>query len=389
VKPQTPSEFQILVQPDDTTCGPTCLHAVYKHYGDEVPLDLVMAETRMLREGGTLASLLGIHALRRGYKVTIHPFNLDIWDPTWFQGEVDLVAKLRAQQEFEPDETFRFVTNRYIEFIELGGRIEFVELTARLLRAYLKQGLPILTMLSATYLYMEPREIWATGQADDVRGEPAGHFVIIFGLDDDRRYVTIADPLGDDQPFGSHIYRVKCERLIGAILLGVLSYDSALLIIEPGSPARRLGSPGSGLRGTSDGSGRLAHRRNPGGLAGAGLAGSISPTRPGPPVARVWGSHHPEGSQGELSMIELRDLRKAFGPVVAVDRVSLKVERGEVLGFLGPNGAGKSTTMKMVTGFLTPTSGTAIVAGHDVRSESLAVRRVLGYLPEGAPAYPT
>lgn len=87
-------------------------------------------------------------------------------------------------------------------------------------------------------------------------------------------------------------------------------------------------------------------------------------------------------------MIEVRELRKVFGPVVAVDGVSLEIGRGEVLGFLGPNGAGKSTTMKMITGFLTPTSGTALVGGHDVRDASLQVRRVLGYLPEGAPAYP-
>jgi ABC-2 type transport system ATP-binding protein len=87
-------------------------------------------------------------------------------------------------------------------------------------------------------------------------------------------------------------------------------------------------------------------------------------------------------------MIALVDLRKSFGPVVAVDGVSLEVERGEVLGFLGPNGAGKSTTMKMITGFLTPSAGTARVGGHDVRTDSLGVRRLLGYLPEGAPAYP-
>jgi len=87
-------------------------------------------------------------------------------------------------------------------------------------------------------------------------------------------------------------------------------------------------------------------------------------------------------------MIELRDLHKTFGPVVAVDGITMAVGRGEVLGFLGPNGAGKSTTMKMITGFLTPTSGTAVVGGHDVRTDSLAVRRLLGYLPEGAPAYP-
>jgi hypothetical protein len=236
--PQGPSQpFQIHTQPDDTTCGPTCLHAVYQYFGDRVTLDEVLEETRMLREGGTLASLLGIHALSRGYQATIHPFNLDIWDPTWFQQPTDLAEKLTAQLEFEPDETFQFVTRRYMDFLRLGGVIEFRELTARLLRSYLAKGLPVLTTLSATYLYMEPREVWTTGQADDVRGEPAAHFVIIFGLDNDRRYVSIADPLGDDQPFGSHIYHVRFERLIGAILLGVLSYDSALLVIQPGPSA--------------------------------------------------------------------------------------------------------------------------------------------------------
>jgi ABC-2 type transport system ATP-binding protein len=87
-------------------------------------------------------------------------------------------------------------------------------------------------------------------------------------------------------------------------------------------------------------------------------------------------------------MIETRNLVKRFGPFTAVAGVSFKVERGEVLGFLGPNGAGKSTTMKMITGFLSPTEGTAIVCGHDVTSEPLAVKEKIGYLPEGAPAYP-
>jgi len=88
------------------------------------------------------------------------------------------------------------------------------------------------------------------------------------------------------------------------------------------------------------------------------------------------------------AMIEIRGLVKRFGPFTAVDGVSFSVERGEVLGFLGPNGAGKSTTMKMVTGYLTPTAGTAVVCGHDVTREPLAVKEKIGYLPEGAPAYP-
>jgi ABC-2 type transport system ATP-binding protein len=80
-------------------------------------------------------------------------------------------------------------------------------------------------------------------------------------------------------------------------------------------------------------------------------------------------------------------LSKRYNNLVAVDQLSFEVEAGEVLGFLGPNGAGKSTTMKMLTGFLTPTSGTAVINGHDIVNDSLAARRVIGYLPEGAPSY--
>jgi len=89
-----------------------------------------------------------------------------------------------------------------------------------------------------------------------------------------------------------------------------------------------------------------------------------------------------------MAMIELRDLVKKFGAFIAVDGVGFEVERGAVLGFLGPNGAGKSTTMKMITGFLTPTSGTVTVCGHDVERDPIAAKRRIGYLPEGAPTYP-
>lgn len=87
-------------------------------------------------------------------------------------------------------------------------------------------------------------------------------------------------------------------------------------------------------------------------------------------------------------MIEIDHLVKRFGPITAVDDISFQVAKGEVLGFLGPNGAGKSTTMKMITGFLAPTSGRVLVCGHDVATESIAAREAIGYLPEGAPAYP-
>ncbi|MGA9421101.1 MAG: ABC transporter ATP-binding protein [Rhodanobacteraceae bacterium] len=86
-------------------------------------------------------------------------------------------------------------------------------------------------------------------------------------------------------------------------------------------------------------------------------------------------------------MIEARQLTKRYGDLVAVDDISFKVEPGQVLGFLGPNGAGKSTTMKILSGFLAPTSGSASVCGFDVDEHALDVKRVLGYLPEGAPSY--
>ncbi len=87
-------------------------------------------------------------------------------------------------------------------------------------------------------------------------------------------------------------------------------------------------------------------------------------------------------------MIEVHHLSKQFGNRAAVDDVSFRVGRGEVLGFLGPNAAGKSTTMRMITGFLPPTSGTAVIGGCDIVKDSLGARRKIGYLPENAPAYP-
>jgi ABC-2 type transport system ATP-binding protein len=86
-------------------------------------------------------------------------------------------------------------------------------------------------------------------------------------------------------------------------------------------------------------------------------------------------------------MIETRQLSKRYGALTAVDHISFKVEPGQVLGFLGPNGAGKSTTMKMIAGFLAPTSGGISVCGFDVQKQAIQAKQALGYLPEGAPSY--
>ena len=87
-------------------------------------------------------------------------------------------------------------------------------------------------------------------------------------------------------------------------------------------------------------------------------------------------------------MIEARDITKRYGDFLAVDHVSFTAEAGDVVGFLGPNGAGKTTTMRILTGFLPATDGTAKIGGHDIFEDPLAARRAIGYLPETPPLYP-
>lgn len=87
-------------------------------------------------------------------------------------------------------------------------------------------------------------------------------------------------------------------------------------------------------------------------------------------------------------MIEVKELRRSFGPVVAVDGISFRAEKGQVVGLLGPNGAGKTTAMRMLTCYIRPDSGTASVCGHDILTDSIGVRRSIGYLAENSPAYP-
>ena len=86
-------------------------------------------------------------------------------------------------------------------------------------------------------------------------------------------------------------------------------------------------------------------------------------------------------------MIEVSKLSKYYGEFLAVDALNFQVDQGEVLGFLGPNGAGKTTSMRMLAGFVTPTAGDARIYGHSICNDSLAARKIMGYLPEGAPLY--
>ncbi|MEP0845702.1 MAG: peptidase-C39 like family protein, partial [Phycisphaerae bacterium] len=106
--------FEIQPQPDDATCGPTCLHAVYRYFGDCLDLHQVISEVPTLPDGGTLAVLLGCHALRRGYRVTIYTYNLQVFDPTWFADpRTDLRAKLSAQLALKGDRRLAAASRGY------------------------------------------------------------------------------------------------------------------------------------------------------------------------------------------------------------------------------------------------------------------------------------
>lgn len=225
--------LDMTAQPDETTCGPTCLDAVYGFYGDPMPLERIVEEVERLDEGGTLDVFLACHALERGYRTAIYTYNLNVFDPTWFQEGVDLSAKLEQQARHKRSRKLQRATAGYRRYLGLGGEIRMADLTGRLIRSYLRRDIPILCGLSATWLYRSMRERPEDCEDDDIRGEPLGHFVVLSGYDRERREVRIADPYHRNPITGEHYYSVSLERLIGAILLGIVTYDANLLIIEP------------------------------------------------------------------------------------------------------------------------------------------------------------
>lgn len=232
----SPLAIDILPQPDETTCGPTCLHAVYRYYQDEMPLDQVINGIQRLDHGGTLAVFLATHALERGYRATIYTYNLEMFDPTWFDesGSVeDIAQRMQRQVEAKNSPEFAIATEGYDRFLAAGGRLRFEDLTTGLIRRYLKRGIPLLTGLSATYLYRCAREYGPRCDYDDIRGYPSGHFVLLAGYEAETRSVLVIDPLHSNPMAPGHRYEISIDRVIGAILLGVLTHDANLLVIEP------------------------------------------------------------------------------------------------------------------------------------------------------------
>lgn len=226
--------IQTLPQPDETTCGPTCLHAVYRYWGETEALEAVIARTYRMQEGGTFAVFLACDALRKGYRATIYTYNLMVFDPTWFNGShVDIAERLQRQREIKRDDRLQQVTPGYLEFLRLGGRLRFMDLSPTLIHRVLRRRFPIITGLSSTYLYHNAREYGPADVQDDIRGLPSGHFVVIAGYNAARRRVLIVDPY-EPHPYGnSHEYWISIDRAVGAVLLGIVTHDANLLIIHP------------------------------------------------------------------------------------------------------------------------------------------------------------
>lgn len=219
---------------------------MYRHFGEDVDLHGVIDTIHRLDHGGTLDVFLANHALARGYSAEIFTYNLQVFDPSWFSGKARLTDKLAAQADAKPDdEQLVIATRGYLEYLELGGRIRFTDLTRTLIRRLLRSGNPVLTGLSATYLYRSMREWGPNDEDDDIRGLPVGHFVLLTGYHRETREVEIADPM-QENPLGGQLaretaghpgsqnYRVHIDRLIGAVLLGAMTYDANLVVLQPG-----------------------------------------------------------------------------------------------------------------------------------------------------------
>jgi len=228
--------IQILSQPDDSTCGPTSLHGVYRYYDLDISLDEVIRQVTSWKTGGTLAVNLGIHALRMGFQAAIYTYNLKVFDPTWKGlSNNELIGKLRDQRKWKRSKRFLGATQSYIDFLSQGGEIRFQEMDPPLLYFFLDRKYPILTGLSATYLYDCARErtnFKGKSVFDDLKGAPMGHFVILHQRDGEDQ-IHVADPYKENPMVGAQYYTASVQKIMNSILLGILTYDANLLIIHP------------------------------------------------------------------------------------------------------------------------------------------------------------
>ncbi|MDQ8184380.1 hypothetical protein [Pelagicoccus sp. SDUM812002] len=225
-------ELKMQVQPTETSCGPTCLQAVYQHFEDDYPLDHIISDIPENPDGGTYSVMLANHALKRGYQATIYSYNLRVFDPTWANLQaIEIAPKLAIRREHSTSKRARANLSAYIEFLEKGGMIRFDELDSALLAMLLAAGNPVIAGLNSTHLYRSSR-LKKNGRDDDVNGDVEGHFVTLFEYDHANKQILVADPYYKNPISDSLIYAIDPQRLINSVMLGIVTYDANLLLIE-------------------------------------------------------------------------------------------------------------------------------------------------------------
>lgn len=231
MKPQ--NTFLIEPQPSDTTCGPACLHSIYRFWGLDIPLEQVVEEVHSVPDGGTSAVNLALHALDKGFRCTIFTSNLALFDPTWFEPKGRTVVEgIKGEILAKNDPKLKIVLESYLEYLERGGLLFMEDLSFDLIASIVSEKVPLIAGLSCTWLYRCKREL-PTGEPDDLAGDSTGHFVVVYGVDKKGRQFAVADPEGDHPLSDEHCYSIGASRLIGAIMLGIVTYDAKLLMITP------------------------------------------------------------------------------------------------------------------------------------------------------------
>ena len=229
-------KVKILPQPDDVTCGPTSLHAIYNHYGYKISLPKLISEIEMLEGGGTLGVFLGLDALKRGFDATIHSVNLEIFDPTWVDLPMnELYHKLELEYTAKKKVKLRIAIKAYLRFIEAGGIVNLKDFKPGLFDRYFKKDIPLITGVSTTFLYQSKREYTNEKNMsvyDDIHGEPMGHFIVVYGENEEKKFL-LADPDSTNPIANNNYYAVERNRLVHSILLGILTYDSLILAVQP------------------------------------------------------------------------------------------------------------------------------------------------------------
>ena len=213
------------------TCGPSSLQQVFAYYGIKKSINQLLKEIKLYKKG-TFDGQLGLCALENGFKAIIIDYNLHAYDPTWFKlSKKALIKKLKQSLKHRKGE-YKTKVQWLIKYFEAGGNIKFEIVTPELIKSYLKKKIPVIVCLMMTSLYKEKRRITIKQKKgrrsikSDLKGKPAGHYLVVSGYDGDKLFVT--DPYYNIPYSKKGEYKISSKELIASILM----WNGSLLIIE-------------------------------------------------------------------------------------------------------------------------------------------------------------